>query len=63
MVAEPSVQKLTTALAGITAGTENIGLALSSLQHDLEGDGALRGVNYNTKVIEGISVQVATNFE
>ena len=63
MVAEPSVQKITTALAGITSGTENIGIAISSLQHDLEGDGALPGLNHNLRVIESIGVQVATNFE
>ena len=38
MVAEPSVSKLTTALAATTSSTENIGVALSSLQHGLEGD-------------------------
>ena len=65
MVAEPSVivPGLTTALAQITLGTENIEQALSTLKHDLEGEAALAGVNCNTKVIEGISLQIASNYE
>ena len=63
MVAEPSVQKLTTALAQISSGTENIGVALTTLKHDIEGEAALNGVNFNTKVIEGINVLITSNFE
>ena len=63
MVAEPSVQVLTTALAQISSGTENIGIALTTLKHDIEGETALVGVNFNTKVIEGINVQITSNFE
>jgi len=63
MVAEPSVQVLTTALAQISSGTDNIGIALTTLKHDIEGEAALSGVNFNTKVIEGINVQITANFE
>ena len=65
MVAERSVTvpRLTTALAQITSGTENIEQALSTLKHDLEGEAALAGVNSNTKATEGISLQIANNFE
>ena len=38
MVAEPSVQVLTTALARISSGTENIGIALATLKHDIDGE-------------------------
>ena len=63
MVAEPSVQVLTTALAQISPGTDSIGVALTTLKHDIEGEVALYGVNFNTKVIEGINVQIASNFD
>jgi len=63
MVAEPSVQVLTTALAQISSGTENIGTALTTLKHDIEGEAALLGVNFNTRVIEGINLQITSNFD
>ena len=63
MVAEPSVQVLTTALARISSGTDNIGLALTTLKQDIEGETALLGVNFNTKVFEGINIQITSNFE
>ena len=66
MVAQPSVTTLTTALAELTAGTDNIGQALTTLKHDIEGgDGTnpLAEMNYNTKILEGIYTQVIANFE
>ena len=63
MVAEPSVQVLTTALAQISAGTDNIGTALTTLKHDIEGEAALSSVNFNTKVIAGINRQITSNFK
>ena len=63
MVAEPSVQVLTTALARISSGTDNIGIALTTLKQDIEGESALLGMNFNTKVFEGINIQITSNFE
>ena len=63
MVAEPSVNTLTTALANLTAGSDSIGQALATLKHDVDEANALAGVNLNTKVFESINVQVLANFE
>ena len=36
---------------------------MRTLKHDIETEAALSGVNFNTKVIEGINVQIAASFE
>ena len=33
------------------------------MRHDIEQDGALQGVNFNTRILEGLGAQIASNFE